>query len=222
MTGARRPAPPTGFASLDIHYSPWPQRRLRHSPRGATCTSTAPRASSWAPSPSPTPRRGRAMNPIAQFRTPITLEDHQASRWVAEPLHLLDCCLVSNGGVAVVVTCAERAARPAPAAGVRAGDGPGPPGDSAAPAGRRGCSTGAADRRADRRWPWPASPPADIDVLRDVRLLHVHRAGHAGGLRLLRQGRGRPVRRGRQARRPAARCRRNTGGGQLRASTCGA
>ena len=48
-------------------------------------------------------------NPLAQMRTPITLEDHQSSRWIVEPLHLLDCCLVSNGGVAVIVTSAARA-----------------------------------------------------------------------------------------------------------------
>lgn len=48
-------------------------------------------------------------NPHAQMRDPITLADHQASRMIAEPLHLLDCCLVSNGGVAVIVTSAERA-----------------------------------------------------------------------------------------------------------------
>ena len=55
-------------------------------------------------------RQWAAMNPQARFRDPITLADHQASRWVAEPLHLLDCCMVSNGGVAVVVTSNERAA----------------------------------------------------------------------------------------------------------------
>jgi acetyl-CoA acetyltransferase len=55
-------------------------------------------------------RAWAAGNPLAQFREPITLEDHQASRWIVEPLHLLDCCLVSNGAVAVVVTSAERAA----------------------------------------------------------------------------------------------------------------
>jgi acetyl-CoA acetyltransferase len=49
-------------------------------------------------------------NPLAQMRTPMTIEDHQSSRWVAEPFHLFDCCLVSNGGVAVIVTTAERAA----------------------------------------------------------------------------------------------------------------
>lgn len=54
-------------------------------------------------------RQWATMNPLAQMRTPITIEDHQASRFVVEPLHLLDCCLVSNGGVAVIVTTAERA-----------------------------------------------------------------------------------------------------------------
>src|SRR5664279_2713327 len=49
-------------------------------------------------------------NPLAQMRTPMTIEEHQSSRWVAEPFHLFDCCLVSNGGVAVIVTSAERAA----------------------------------------------------------------------------------------------------------------
>jgi acetyl-CoA acetyltransferase len=55
-------------------------------------------------------RAWAAGNPRAQFREPLTLADHQASRWIAEPLHLLDCCLVSNGSIAVVVTTAERAA----------------------------------------------------------------------------------------------------------------
>jgi len=55
-------------------------------------------------------RQWATLNPLAQMREPITLADHQASRWIAEPLHLLDCCLVSNGGIAVVVTTADRAA----------------------------------------------------------------------------------------------------------------
>jgi acetyl-CoA acetyltransferase len=55
-------------------------------------------------------RAWAALNPTAQQREPITLADHQASRWIAEPLRLLDCCLVSNGGIAVIVTTAERAA----------------------------------------------------------------------------------------------------------------
>ncbi len=54
-------------------------------------------------------RKHAALNPNAQFQTPITLEEHQASRFVAEPFHLLDCCPVSDGGAAIVVTSAERA-----------------------------------------------------------------------------------------------------------------
>jgi acetyl-CoA acetyltransferase len=51
-----------------------------------------------------------ATNPKAWFyQQPITLDDHQASRWIVQPLHLLDCCQESDGAVAVVVTTAERA-----------------------------------------------------------------------------------------------------------------
>ncbi|MFK0570377.1 lipid-transfer protein [Endozoicomonas sp.] len=51
-----------------------------------------------------------ATNPNAFFyEKPITLEDHQNSRWVCEPLHLLDCCQESDGAVAMVITSAERA-----------------------------------------------------------------------------------------------------------------
>jgi acetyl-CoA acetyltransferase len=54
-------------------------------------------------------RQWAQKSPWAQMRTPITMEDHHASRWIAEPLRLLDCCLVSNGAVAVIVTSVERA-----------------------------------------------------------------------------------------------------------------
>ena len=54
-------------------------------------------------------RKWAAMNEKAMMREPITIEDVLNSRWVAEPLHLLDCCLVTDGGGAVVVTTAGRA-----------------------------------------------------------------------------------------------------------------
>src|SRR5271170_740173 len=55
-------------------------------------------------------RRHAALNPRAWFyQKPITLAEHQASRWIVEPLRLLDCCQESDGAVAVVVTSADRA-----------------------------------------------------------------------------------------------------------------
>ena len=55
-------------------------------------------------------RKHANMNPNAQFYgQPMTLEDHQNSRWVAEPFHLYDCCAWTDGGGAFVVTSAERA-----------------------------------------------------------------------------------------------------------------
>jgi acetyl-CoA acetyltransferase len=56
-------------------------------------------------------RKHAATNPKAFFfGKPITIEDHQASRMIADPLHLLDCCQESDGAVAIVVTTPERAA----------------------------------------------------------------------------------------------------------------
>jgi acetyl-CoA acetyltransferase len=55
-------------------------------------------------------RRWAALNPLAQMRDqPLTLDGYHASRWIVEPFHLFDCCLVSNGGLAVIVTAADRA-----------------------------------------------------------------------------------------------------------------
>ncbi|HEY2062769.1 MAG TPA: lipid-transfer protein [Amycolatopsis sp.] len=74
-------------------------------------------------------RAHAATNPNAWFHgRPITLEEHQASRWVAEPLHLLDCCQESDGGVALVVTSLERARdlRCPPAVVAAAAQGSGP------------------------------------------------------------------------------------------------
>jgi acetyl-CoA acetyltransferase len=56
-------------------------------------------------------RRHAATNPAAIFHgKPITLEDHQASKWIVEPvLRLLDCCQENAGAAALVVTSLERA-----------------------------------------------------------------------------------------------------------------
>ena len=54
-------------------------------------------------------RKHAGLTPNATFRTPMTLMDHQASRFVAEPFRLLDCCPVTDAAGAVIVTSAERA-----------------------------------------------------------------------------------------------------------------
>ncbi len=54
-------------------------------------------------------RRHALNNPDAQMRKPMTLESYMASRWVAEPLRLFDCCPNTDGGGACIVTSVERA-----------------------------------------------------------------------------------------------------------------
>ncbi len=62
-------------------------------------------------------RHHASLNPAATYRDPLTMEEYLASRMVADPLRILDCTIgASDGGVAIVVTSAERArdlARPA-------------------------------------------------------------------------------------------------------------
>ncbi|MGR8921486.1 MAG: thiolase C-terminal domain-containing protein [Gammaproteobacteria bacterium] len=70
-------------------------------------------------------RANAQKNPRAMMQKPMTLADHQASRMIADPLRLFDCCLESAGAAAVVVSAAERAAdlaqRPVYIAGVAEG-----------------------------------------------------------------------------------------------------
>ncbi len=54
-------------------------------------------------------RKHAGLNPNAVMREPITLEDHRAARQVCSPLSLLDYCLINDGGVAWIMTSAERA-----------------------------------------------------------------------------------------------------------------
>jgi acetyl-CoA acetyltransferase len=55
-------------------------------------------------------RKWAARNPRAMYRDPVTVDDVLASRLVAYPFHLLECCLVTDGGGALVITSADRAA----------------------------------------------------------------------------------------------------------------
>jgi acetyl-CoA acetyltransferase len=54
-------------------------------------------------------RKWASLNPKALMREPITIQDVLNSRWISWPLHLLDCCLVTDAGGAVVLTSAARA-----------------------------------------------------------------------------------------------------------------
>jgi acetyl-CoA acetyltransferase len=54
-------------------------------------------------------RKWAQLSPWSQMKQPMTMEDYYNSRFIAEPLRLFDCCLVSNGAVAVIVTSADRA-----------------------------------------------------------------------------------------------------------------
>ena len=54
-------------------------------------------------------RRHASLNPGAVMRTPFTLEEYRAARYICEPLRLLDYCLINDGGVAMILTSAERA-----------------------------------------------------------------------------------------------------------------
>ncbi len=54
-------------------------------------------------------RRHASLNERAIMRKPISIEDYLASRFIAEPLRVFDCSVVADGGVAIIVTSAERA-----------------------------------------------------------------------------------------------------------------
>ena len=54
-------------------------------------------------------RQWAGLNPRASFRDPITVDDVLNSRMIAYPFHLLECCLVTDGGGALILTAAERA-----------------------------------------------------------------------------------------------------------------
>ena len=73
-------------------------------------------------------RSNASRNPRAFFRDPITIEDVLSSRMIADPLHLLDCSLETDGACAVIVTSAERARylnrRPVYVSGAAQGMGP--------------------------------------------------------------------------------------------------
>jgi acetyl-CoA acetyltransferase len=115
-----------------------------------------------------TQREYALSNPDAYFYgRPITLDDHQNSRMIADPLRLLDCCQESDGGVALVVTSLERARdlRQKPVRILGAAQGIGPDQHGMASVYRKNIAEAAETRVvADQLWRQTGLRPSDIDV----------------------------------------------------------
>ncbi len=138
------------------------------------------------------------LNPHAMmYDRTLTLEEYLSARPIAEPYHLYDCCLETDGAVAVVLTTAERAKDlrrpPVRVAGIAVGQ-PDPPDDLSNRADffRVGASKAAASRFRDG-----GSAAEGHGRRDDLRLLHLRGAASTRGNRLRRARRRRCVRRGR-------------------------
>ena len=133
-------------------------------------------------------------NPHAMLREVVTVKDVLDSPIIADPLHRLDCCVVSDGGGAVIVARAGNRAAPAAPRVTIVGTGESTKGWTAA--GRsdlvRGAVSGRIGVQGGRR------NAGGHQVRVDLRQFHDHRHRAARGPRLLREGRGRPIRRRRQ------------------------
>jgi acetyl-CoA acetyltransferase len=107
-------------------------------------------------------RKHAALNASAQMRDIISVHDVLASRMIADPLHLLDCSLVSDGGAAIILTSAERASDfpHDPVFVLGAGEGHGHEHISQA----RSLTTSAAVESGRRAFEMAGLGPGDIDV----------------------------------------------------------
>ena len=107
-------------------------------------------------------RKHASLNPAAQMRDPITVDDVLNSKMIADPLHLLDCSVVSDGGAAIIMTAAERATdfRPQPVYVLGIGEGHSHEHISQA----RSLTTSAAKEAGERTYAMAGLGPRDIDV----------------------------------------------------------
>src|SRR6185437_15477530 len=107
-------------------------------------------------------RKHASMNPAAQMRKPLTVADVLNSRMIADPLHLLDCSLVSDGGAAIVMTSAERARDFETKPVYLLGTGEGHSHEHISEA--RSLTTSAAKEAGERAYAMAGLGPRDIDV----------------------------------------------------------
>lgn len=107
-------------------------------------------------------RKHASLNPAAQMRDPITVNDVLNSKIIADPLHLLDCSLVSDGGAALIMTSAERAQdfKKPPVYMLGIGEGHSHEHISQA----RNLTTSAAKEAGERTYAMAGLSPKDIDV----------------------------------------------------------
>ncbi len=107
-------------------------------------------------------RKHASLNPAAQMRDPITVDDVLNSKMIADPLHLLDCSVVSDGGAAIIMTAAERAKdfRPQPVYVLGIGEGHSHEHISQA----RNLTTSAAKEAGERTYAMAGLGPQAIDV----------------------------------------------------------
>ena len=107
-------------------------------------------------------RKHASLNPAAQMRKPITIDDVLGSRMIADPLHLLDCSLVSDGGAAIIMTSAERARDFVKKPVYMLGVGEGHSHEHISQA--RSLTTSAAKEAGERAYAMAGLGPRDIDV----------------------------------------------------------
>ena len=108
-------------------------------------------------------RKHAQLNPDAQMRKPMTLDSYFASRWVAEPLRLYDCCPSTDGGGACVVTSVERARDLAKRPVVILGAGQSHSSEIIQPTGRDHSLLGGT-RAAEQTFGMAGLKPSDVDV----------------------------------------------------------
>jgi acetyl-CoA acetyltransferase len=108
-------------------------------------------------------RRHAQLNPEAQMRKPMSLDDYLRSRWVVEPLRLFDCCPNTDGGGAFVVTSAERARDLPKRAALILGAGQSHSSEMILPAGPKPGHWGGR-AAADMAYGQAGAKPADVDV----------------------------------------------------------
>lgn len=92
--------PVYGMVSTVAIFAMWTQRYMQlYNATSRDLGAVAVAARKWA-----------CLNPLAVlYGKPMTIEDHQQSRWIVEPLRLLDCAMMCDGGASLILTTAERA-----------------------------------------------------------------------------------------------------------------